>query len=233
MTTDYSNEYDPDLDFDRWYTALSARRIAKALRPGDQVLEFGSATNLLTQSLSGCGCDFVCIERSERFVSRALARKLPGVKVVHSTIESFESSDTFDHVLAINVLHEIEEQRVVIKHLMKFMRPEGLLHITLPNPQSLHRLSALGSGMISGLCELSARGRKYQTLRLQYADEFVRLMAELQLIETSRQPVLIKPIPNASMEQLSEELIEAYDALSLELPEFGAMTYFVFRKNNV
>jgi 2-polyprenyl-3-methyl-5-hydroxy-6-metoxy-1,4-benzoquinol methylase len=148
-------------------------------------------------------------------------------------IESFESSDTFDHVLAINVLHEVGDRSAVIKHLMKFMRPEGLLHVTLPNPLSLHRLSALGSGMISSLCELSARGRKYQTLRLQNADEFVRLMADLQLVEISRQPVLIKPLTNAAMEQLSEELIEAYDCLSRELPEFGAMTYFMFRKNNV
>jgi 2-polyprenyl-3-methyl-5-hydroxy-6-metoxy-1,4-benzoquinol methylase len=230
MMEDYSHEYDPDLDFDRWYTKLSARRIVKNLNRGDCILEAGSATGLLTRELAGHARRFVCVERSASYVACARARGLPDVWIEHSTIEAFQSSETFDHVLAINVLHDVEDQVAVVKRLMEFMRPEGMLHVTLPNPQSLHRLSALGSGMISDLCELSARGKKYKTRRFQYADEFVALMSQLQLIETLRQPVLVKPLPNAAMEQLSDELIAAYDALSLVLPEFGAMTYFVFRR---
>jgi 2-polyprenyl-3-methyl-5-hydroxy-6-metoxy-1,4-benzoquinol methylase len=230
MTTDYSHAYDPDLDFDRWYTILSARRIAKNLSPNDRLLEVGSATGLLTRELAGHSRRIVCVERSASFVERARARALPGICIEHSTIEAFQSSETFDHVLAINVLHEVEDQRAIVKRLVRFLKPQGLLHVTLPNPHSLHRLSAFGCGMIADLCELSARGQRYETRKLQYADEFVTLMAQHQLVETQRQPVLLKPLPNAAMEQLSHEIIEAYDTLSASLPDLGAMTYLVFRR---
>ena len=231
-TMDYSKEYDPDLDFDRWYTTLSARRIAKVLRPADQVLELGSATGLLTQALAGSNRRFVCVERSDSYIARARARCLPGVHFEHCTIEEFQSRETFDQILAINVLHEVEDQRAVVEQLIRLMSPDGRLHVTLPNPQSLHRLSALGSGMISDLCQMSARGDKYQTRRLQHPEEFVAAMEELEIVEILREPILAKPLPNAAMELLSDELIEAYAELAWSLPKFGAMNYFVFRRRN-
>jgi 2-polyprenyl-3-methyl-5-hydroxy-6-metoxy-1,4-benzoquinol methylase len=230
--SDYSMVYDPDLDFDRWYTTLSARRITRSLGVSDRILELGSATGLLTQALAGSDRRFVCVERSDRYVAHARTRSLPGVQIVHCTIEEFQTEDTFDHVLAINVLHEVENQRTVVEHLMQFLRPNGQLHVTLPNPRSLHRLSALGSGMIEDLCAMSERGEMYQTRRLQYAEEFVAAMAELGLYEIVREPILAKPLHNAAMEQLSDELIEAYAELACALPEFGAMNYFVFRRCN-
>jgi len=231
-TADYSMLYDPDLDFDRWYTILSARRIARSLGFADRILELGSATGLLTQALAGGDRRFVCVERSDRYVSLARARSLPRVRIEHCTIEAFQSEDAFDHVLAINVLHEVEDQTAVVERLMRFLRPHGSLHVTLPNPRSLHRLSALGSGMIEDLQAMSARGETYQTRRLQYAEEFVAAMAELGLNEVLREPILAKPLPNAAMERLSDEVIEAYAELAAALPEFGAMNYFVFRRSD-
>jgi 2-polyprenyl-3-methyl-5-hydroxy-6-metoxy-1,4-benzoquinol methylase len=230
MNADYAGQYDPDLDFDRWYTTLTARRIARRLKRGDRVLEVGSATCLLTQALAESQCCFVCVELSPSYVALAKARGLAQVRIEECTIEAFACEDTFDHVLAINVLHEVEDQRAVVEHLLPFMQSHARLHVTLPNPRSLHRLSALGSGMISDLCEMSARAVMYGTRRAQYAEEFVELMAQLQLIEVSREAVLIKPLPNEEMGRLSDELIEAYDDLAQELPEHGAMNYFVFRR---
>jgi trans-aconitate methyltransferase len=231
-TADYSMVYDPDLDFDRWYTILSARRIARSLGLSDRILELGSATGLLTQALAERDRRFVCVERSDRYVARARARDLPGVRIEHCTIEAFQSDDVFDHVLAINVLHEVEDQTSVVQRLLRFLRPGGSLHVTLPNPRSLHRLSALGSGMIEDLCEISARGEAYQTRRLQYAEEFVAAMGDLGLDEILCEPILAKPLPNAAMERLSDDLIEAYAELAWALPEFGAMNYFVFRRSD-
>ncbi len=230
MTSDYSAAYDPDLDFDRWYTTLTARRMVPKLPAGCRVLEVGSATGLLTEAIAGDQRSIVCVERSAAYVQKAQARGLAGVRIEQCTIEDFACDQTFDHVLAINVLHEVSDQCAVVKRLTHFMGPDACLHVTLPNPLSLHRLSAYGSGLIGYLCEISARGQQYETRRLQYADEFAALMATLDLVEVAREAVLIKPLPNAAMEQLSNELIEAYDELGVALPEHGAMTYFVFRR---
>ena len=230
MTTDYSGQYDPDLDFDRWYTILTARRIERFLGKEDLVLELGSATGLLTQALALHKRRFVCVERSHDYVARARARGLCDVCFENNLIENFRSELSFDHILAINVLHELADQASAIARIKSFMRPGTLLHVTLPNPASLHRASALGSGIIAKLCEQSERGRQFDTVRLQHADEFVSQMAGVRLIEVWREPVLAKPLPNKQMAVLSDELIEAYDKLAYAIPDAAAMNYFVFRQ---
>ncbi len=230
MTTDYSAHYDPDLDFDRWYTVLTGQRIQRFLGPTDLILELGSATGLLTQVLARHKRRFVCVERSSDYIARAAARKLAHVSLVNGLIEDFHSDLNFNHVLAINVLHELADQAGALARIKTFLRPETLLHVTIPNPASLHRASALGSRLIGDLCEQSERGRQFDTVRLQHADEFVAHMAALQLVEVWREPVLAKPLPNKQMALLSDELIEAYDKLSYAIPEAAAMNYFVFRQ---
>ena len=232
MTADYSGEYDPDQDFDRWYTALTARRLGRFLGDDDTILELGSATGALTKTLVGHGRRIVCVERSAGYVARAQSRAMPGVEIVRCDIEAFSSDLAFDHIVAINVLHEVPDQGAVIVRLRSFMRDGTLLHVTLPNPRSLHRLSALGSGMIQDLREPSERGRKFDTVQLQHGADFVQQMARLGLREVCRQPILVKPLPNQQMELLSDELIEAYDTLASSMPDFGAMNYFVFRRSD-
>jgi 2-polyprenyl-3-methyl-5-hydroxy-6-metoxy-1,4-benzoquinol methylase len=227
---DYSASYDPETDFDRWYTTLTARRIAAELRPGQAVLELGSATGLLTSTLAGEGRRIVCVERAAAYVARAHARNLPGVEIRHEDATTFTPEGVFDHVLAINVLHELPDPSPVIRHLRDCLAPSGLLHVTLPNPRSLHRLSALAAGMITTLDAVSERGGAFGTLRLQGADEVASSMAALGLREIRRAGVLVKPLPNAAMASLSDEIIEAYDALAADLPGHGAMTYQVFAR---
>ena len=53
-------------------------------------------------------------------------------------------------------------------------------------------------------------------------------MAQHGLAERARQGVLVKPLPNAAMERVSEPLIEAWNDLARHLPGNAAMTYFIF-----
>jgi SAM-dependent methyltransferase len=230
LAADYSNRYDPELDFDHWLTRLTARRIAPFLAADARVLELGSATGLLTASLVGQQRRFLCIERSTAYAARARARDLPGVAVLEIHAEDFAGTEPVDHVLAINLLHEIPDAEAVLARMLRVLVPGGLLHITLPNPRSLHRIVALHAGIIDDLCQISARGERFHTLRLLYAEEVVAMAARLGLAEVSRQAVLIKPLPNAGMEQLPDAVIEGFDSLCDLLPGHGAMTYFVFRK---
>ncbi len=225
--TGYDAIYDPDEDFDRWYTTLAARRIRPHLAPADHVLELGSATGLMTTALTGEGRRFTCIERSSAYLARTTPR--PGVRLVHSTIEAFAPDDDFDRILAVNILHELPDPDAALRRLLPRLRPHGHLHVTLPNPCSLHRLSAHGAGLIGDLADPSPRGLAFQTLRLPTAASVIAAMGALGLDLIDRGAILPKPLPNAAMACLSDPLIEAWDALSPLLPDHGAMTWFMFR----
>lgn len=230
LAADYSADYDPDADFDRWLTLLTARRIAPQLGPAARVLELGSATGLLTAQLAGQQRRFLCLERSERYAARARARRLPGVTVLETLVEDYSGSAEFDHLLAINLLHEIPQAEAVLDRLLRHLAPGGLLHITLPNPHSLHRLVALHAGMIEDLCQISARGARFHTLRVLPIGEVTAMLVRLGLSEIRSSAVLIKPLPNSEMEKLPDAVIEGFDAIAALLPDHGAMTYFTARK---
>lgn len=225
---DYSAAYDPDTDFDRWYTALTARLVAPQLGPADHILELGSATGALTQHLVGNQRHITCIERAPAYAARAQDRRLPNVEIHTQTIEAFATTTRFDHILAINVLHEIPARGPILDRIRTMLAPQGRLHVTLPNPNSLHRLSALGAGLIDDLRALSPRGHQFQTLALQFPEDTAAEMAQHGLVERARQGILVKPLPNEAMQRLSDPLIEAWHALAQNLPDNAAMTYFTF-----
>jgi SAM-dependent methyltransferase len=229
FTKDYSDTYDPELDFDHCYTLLAARRIAPRLGTGCRVLEAGSATGLLTAELCGQGRRFTCIERSPAYAARARARQLPGVEVVESLLEEIEPGTGFDHVLATNLLHEFPDPGAMLARLASWLVPGGLLHITLPNPRSLHRLVALHAGLLDDLCEIRLPPPNRHPVRIPYAEEVEAMASRCGLSTEAREGILIKPLPNAEMARLSWPLLEGFDALAATLPDHGAVNYFAFR----
>jgi SAM-dependent methyltransferase len=230
VAAEYADIYDPDLDFDSWYTKLTARRVERRLAPGDRILELGSATGLMTSLLAHDAREFVCVERSTPYVARARARGLRNVEIVLGLIEDYAGAANFDHVLAINLLHEIPDLDPIMHRVVALMKPDGLLHVSLPNPGSLHRLVALEAGLIESLTEISERGQKFSTLRLVPAEELIARAAGWGLACLERSSVMVKPLPNAEMAKLPDAIIEAFDAVTASLPDLGAMNYFVFRK---
>jgi SAM-dependent methyltransferase len=231
LSRDYSDTYDPDLDFDRWYTLLAARRIAPRLGAGSRILEAGSATGLLTAELCGQGRAFVCIERSAKYAALARARKMPGVVVLETLLEEFSPDAGFDHVLATNLLHEFADPAAIMGRLAGFLLPGGLLHVTLPNPRSLHRLVALHAGLLDDLREMRLPPPNPNHFRLPYAEEVEAMARACGLEPAARGGILVKPLPNAGMEKLSRAVLEGFDALAETMPDHGAMTYFAFRRN--
>jgi SAM-dependent methyltransferase len=230
IAAEYADIYDPDRDFDSWYTKLTARRIERHLAPDSRILELGSATGLMTSLLARDDRRFVCVERSAPYVARACARGLRNVEIVHGLIEDYPGDAGFDHVLAINLLHEIPDLDPVMHRVVALMKPKALLHVSLPNPASLHRLVALEAGLIESLYEISERGQKFSTLRLVPAAALITRASAWGLACVERSSVMVKPLPNAEMAKLPDAIIEAFDAVTATLPDLGAMNYFVFRK---
>jgi SAM-dependent methyltransferase len=205
---DYSSHYDPDCDFDRWYSTFTARRLVARIPLAARILELGSATGAITQAIAAPGRSIVCVERAAAYVALARQRALPGVTLHHSTIEAFDDPVPFDCILAINVLHELPDQAAALRRIARLLAPGGRL---IDDPGAL-----------------SDRGRSLHTLRLQAADAVAEAMRQAGLQEVWREAIMPKPLPNGLMAMLSDELIEAWDALSPHLPGHGALTYFGF-----
>lgn len=232
MTTyDYAGIYDPDTDFDRRYTDATAARIAERVAPGQRVLELGCATGLMTAALAAAGARVTAIDRSEEYLARARERVGERATLLCTGLEETGWEETtgsgFDHVLACNLVHEMDDPVALLARASSVLAPAGLVHLTLQNPDSIHRLVALEMGLIEDVRDVSARGRRYGTLGLWTADELEDLARDAGLGVVTREGVMLKPLPNALMAELPAGVLDGFERAARHLPGHCAMTYLV------
>lgn len=226
----YADRYDPDEDFDRWYTVATGREIGRWLRPGDSVLELGCATGLMTASFAARGAVVTAVDHAPTYLDRARARELPGATFVEHDIVTVVRPDRFQHVVVANVAHEVPDPARLFRTAADHLVPGGLLHVTLQNPRSIHRLVGLELGQIADLRELSARGETFDTLAILDADTLEALGRAAGLAAVHRGGIMLKPLPNDLMATLPDEVLEGFVLAARHLPEHAAMSYLVLER---
>jgi ubiquinone/menaquinone biosynthesis C-methylase UbiE len=227
---DYAATYDPDLDFDRHYTLASARQICARIAPGDRVLELGCATGLMTAELVAAGASVTVVDRSAAYLHRVRARGLEGVRIIEADLHAIPPTGEHEHVVLANVLHELDDPSAVLADAARRLADGGSVHTTLQNPRSIHRLAAFEMGLLDQLGDVAERGRQWGTKRLYEADELAALGHAAGLEAVHRCGVMLKPLPNAEMAELSDAAIEGLIRVARHFPEHCAMNYVVMRR---
>jgi SAM-dependent methyltransferase len=225
-TLDYSGAYDPDADFDAVYTTATGRRIAAQLGLADRILELGCATGLMTAQLAGGARELLAVDRSAPYLERLRALALPGVTALLADVDHLApDGDPFDHVTLTNLLHEVGDPHGLLRRVRGWLAPGGRVHVTLPNPHSLHRLVALEMGLIDSLEQRSARAERFGTRRALDGDALAELAAAAGLRVHERGGIFLKPLPNAAMATLDLAVLAGFERAARHLPEHCAMTY--------
>ncbi|HET6691431.1 MAG TPA: methyltransferase domain-containing protein [Miltoncostaeaceae bacterium] len=231
---DYSAIYDPDTDFDVRYTMATVRRIATRVAAGDRVLELGCATGLMTAHLAGLGARVTGIDRSEAYLDRARARLGGRAAFVRAglTDPGWEdlAGDGFDHVLLCNLIHEVPDPGDLLARAAALLGPGGLVHLSLQNPDSIHRLVAVDMGLIGDVREVSDRGDRFGTLGLWGIDDLARLAGDAGLAVVAWEGVMLKPLPNALMAGLPPEVLDGFERAARHLPAHCAMNLLVLAR---
>ncbi|MGX5657269.1 class I SAM-dependent methyltransferase [Geodermatophilus nigrescens] len=229
MAHDYSSRYDPDTDFDRHYTVATGTRIRRWFRPGDAVLELGCATGLMTSLFAERDVTVDAVERTPAYHAAAQARGLPGVTVHLTDMDDFASPRRYEHVVAAHVVNELPDPLGLLRRIREeFLAPGGLVHVSLTNPYSLHRLVAMEMGLLEAPEALSDRGRALATVEIFDGDRLEALAREAGLTCVHREPVLLKPLTNAQLAELPDAVIAGLDRVARRFPEHGALNYAIF-----
>jgi len=228
--SDYADAYDPDTDFDSWYTRATGVAIARRLQPGERVLELGCATGLMTMSFINAGAEVTGVDRSELYLGRARARGLVAATFVQGDVNDYDEGTPFDHVVASNLIHELPDPQRFLRSARDRLAPGGHMHLSLQNPYSIHRLAALELGLIADVGEISARGRQFSTLRLYDADQLVAMGEAAGFTCVDREGVMLKPMPNDQMALLPDAVLEGFVAVATHFPLHCAVNYLVFRR---
>lgn len=241
---EYQQHYD-ELPFESTMAAIR-KKILKAFlekyKPA-YIAEVGCGNESITDFFTDYKHATV-VEPSEAFYNRLVERHAGDAPEKNNFINDFFSEtivDThqipkLDVVIISGLLHEVERPEMILEATHKICYEHTIVHVNVPNANSMHRLLAFKAGIIKDLKEKSA----LQTL-LQQPHTFdildLKTMASdagFEVIEEGS--YFVKPFTHAQMEVLrthekfGEKVIEGLEALISYLPEYGAEIFVNLKK---
>lgn len=226
----YVQSYDPDTDFDAWYTLATAAAITPALRPTQTLLELGCATGLMTAALHASGVAVTAVDRFEDYLQRARGRGLDSVRWVCDDVADFDDGERYDHVVATNLLHELADPAHFLDRCAERLAAQGSLHLTVPNPGSIHRIVALEMGLIGSLTELSEQSQRLGHRGHLDLAEVEELLGRARLHVQRRRGIALKPLPNHMLAVLPAEVLDGLARAARHFPDHCAFHYLVVHR---
>lgn len=182
------------------------------------VLEIGCGMELQYEHylrLAGPVQKWIVVEPSLEFSSRAREAGLPGMAVIDGFLEqSLPAVEAAlpkapDFVICSGLLHEVSSSQALLQAIRVVMGNQTLLHVNVPNANSLHRRVAVAMGLIPTLDTMSENNRKYQQHRVY---DFVALTSDLEsagLTVMQTGGYLVKPFTHRQMEAITPVLGDA------------------------
>jgi 2-polyprenyl-3-methyl-5-hydroxy-6-metoxy-1,4-benzoquinol methylase len=110
---------------------INVENTKKYLHANDIVLDFGCATGNVTIEIAAWvkevhGIDFSS-KMIEAAVRKAVEKKMKNIRFFHSTIfDEKLNKETYDVILALNILHLVEDAPAVIRRINELLKPGGI-----------------------------------------------------------------------------------------------------------
>lgn len=235
-----SDKYDPSdpkKDFDYWLIQFDFQAISKNLI-GKKVIELGCGKGVLTKQLAGVCEKLIVVEGSSQYiddVKKELGDK-NNIEYHHSLWQEYdyETDNISDVIFSSGLEHvNISTASEIFEKIKKWLRPDGRLHIIVPNANSLHRRVAYHMGIIKDVHELSDRDLLLKHERVFDKESLFKEIKENNLDIKKYEGIFLKPLPNAMMLNLNQEIIYGFNEISEELSDFCAHIYVICAKKNL
>lgn len=183
----------------RW---IETRRVKTAIgllapRPGDRVLEVGcGAGNILERMPAGW---LAGIDLSARLLGRTrqrLQQQSPALARADAERLPFRSA-SFDRVLCSEVLEHVLHPSEVLEEMLRVVKPDGRVVITVPNEPLINRLKGMVGAL--GLIRLIVRGTYHTSDRMdeEWHLHSLDLSSTLQIIPGGASVERVAAVPLA------------------------------------
>ena len=210
----------------------------------DNILEIGCGTAPFFLDFKNYK-RMVISEPGESFVenARTLAKSEDKeIRVIRGFLEETVNEITsfgisFDFIILISVLHELDEPQKMLEAIRKLCSGDTVVHINVPNANSLHRLIAAEAGMISDVHDQSEQMLKMQRRRTYDMDLLTDEVRRADFKVADKGSYFVKPFTHFQMQQcidagiIDDRVIEGLEKLVKYMPQYGAGIYVNVRKN--
>jgi SAM-dependent methyltransferase len=209
------------------------RRCLPFIPKGD-VLELGFMDGQWTDHFLAKGCRVTAVEGALRNVEFG-QQKYKGdqqVTLFHSTFDDFAPQGRFDIIHMGGMLKHLDDPIALLRRSLSWLKPGGLLIATTPNARSLHRRIGVAMGLLDNLGALSPTDVNVGNLRHYDLESFRKLLRAGGYEPIELATAVLKPLSSDQMADWSDVLIDAFDKIATELPDYGWYIYAVCRPVN-
>lgn len=204
----------------------------KTIKPffnGELGLELGPASGYMTKYLVNDFKELHLVEGSNDLLNGIPA--YPNCKKFNSLFEDYEASVKYDTIVMGHVLEHIFDPIFVLKRIKNWLKDDGVLIISVPNAQSIHRLAAVEMNLLKSIYDLNQRDVElghYRVYDLNILHEHVTTSG-LRVLNSGG--IFLKPLSNGQIEtNWTDQMIEGFYQLGKKFPSNCAEIYAVCSK---
>ena len=183
------------------------------------VIELGYGEGNLTQAMVERNYFPTVLDGADILLKKA--QTIHGDKIItqHGLFEKFIPTEKYDCVLATHVLEHVDEPVELLRHIKKWLTPDGKIIIIVPNKESIHRQLAVLMGLQPALDTLGERDKLVGHQRVYSFDSLEKDITAAGLKTAVTTGFFLKTVPNSMMIQYTRELITALNTISPCLPK--------------
>ena len=239
---DYTEKYQEE-PFEDTMVSIRKKTVIEQCNkyPHANILEIGCGVKPFFMDFPDFG-NMVIVEPSETFVN--VARKLVHgggtrdghIHVIQGFLEDCVDEIKalgveFDFIILSSVLHELDNPQKMLQAIKKLCTHKTVVHINVPNANSVHRLIAKELGMIKDVHEQSAQMQKMQRRRTYDKNLLQAEVTNAGFKVRDAGSYFVKPFTHGQMQQcldkgiINDEVLLGLEKLIKYMPEYGAGIY--------
>lgn len=185
--------------------------------------------------------EYTIIEPSEKFFNNAVSlAKNKKVNCIRGYFENLatEIEKKWDMIICSSLLHEVEEPDILLESIRRTCGENTIVHINVPNADSMHRLLAKESGMIEDVHERSERNILYQQKNVFDIKELKKIIKKHDMCIIDEGSYFIKPFSHeqmykiVSMGIIEEAILEGLYNMEKFMPGMGSELFVNCKVNN-
>lgn len=214
---EYEKQYMHDYGFEKvmvWARQKYVEIMVRKLQPAT-VMEIGCGFDQLFTHVADVSSikKWTIVEPADLF-SAAAREKLKDdkrVEVIQGFVESVVTDANFANVdlcICAGLLHEVEHPGHILQAAKKSLSKDGMLHVSVPNARSFHRMLAVEMGLISSPYQFSDRNVTLSQYHVFDAASLQALVDEAGLASVDVGGYFIKPFTHSQMEKVIEDVGE-------------------------
>lgn len=236
---DYQVRY-ANQPYERYQVYFRKKKIKEILarHKHDSMLEIGAGLNPIFVEFTAFKQLFIA-EPADLFYEAAMglregSPRREDIHLLHKKIEDCAEDFAgmkFDFILLSCLLHEIHDQKTFLGAVHRIASAESVIHISVPNANSFHRLLALKMGLIQSTFQMSESNTEFQQFTVFDLERLVGLLEKNGFRITESGSYSFKPFTHAQMENmigngsLTEAMLEGFYKMEELLPGMGSEIY--------